>query len=102
MRQLVKVGLDEAIQAEHPLKNGCEVRIITEDGTLYRGRVEHAKGEPENMLTDAEFETKFRFMAGDILPEGQIAELVDRIGQLEALDDVGQLVRLTLPQPVAV
>ena len=72
LRQLVKVGLDEAIQAEHPLKNGCEVRIATEDGTQYKGRVEHAKGEPENMLTDAEFEAKFRYLVGDLLPDAQI------------------------------
>ncbi len=98
LRQLVKVGLDEEIQAQHPLKNGCEVRIHTADGALYRGRVEHAKGEPENMLTDAEFEAKFRHMSGDILPEMQTAELLDNINRLEYLDDVGDLVRLTLPQ----
>ena len=106
LRGLVKVGLDEAIQAEHPLKNGCEVRVRTADGGFYRGRVEHAKGEPENMLTDAEFEAKFHHMAGDILPATQAADLLDGIARLEYLDDVGDLVRLSLPQtmpePVAV
>ena len=97
LRQMVKVGLDEAIQAEHPRKNGCEVRVVTEDGRLYRGRVEHAKGEPQNMLTDAEFEAKFRYLVGDCLPDAQIRHLLDRCGKLEALDDVGDLVRLTLP-----
>jgi len=98
LRHLVKVGLDEAIQAEHPGKNGCEIRIQTDDGQHYRGRVEHAKGEPENMLTDAEFEAKFRHMAGDILPEGRVAELLECIGRLEQLEDVGELVQLTIPQ----
>ena len=97
LRQLVKVGLDEAIQAEHPLKNGCEVRIHTADGQLHRGRVEHAKGEPENMLTEAEFEAKFRHMAGDILPRAQSEELIDNIARLEYLDDVGHLTRLSVP-----
>ena len=101
LRQLVKVGLDEEIQNQHPLKNGCEVRIHTADGALYRGRVEHAKGEPENMLTDAEFEAKFRHMSGDILPETQTAQLLDNINRLEQLDDVGDLIRLSLPQPEA-
>ncbi|MCY4060893.1 MAG: MmgE/PrpD family protein [Chloroflexi bacterium] len=102
LRHLAKVGLDEEIQAEHPAKNGCEVRIITDDGQLYRGRVEHAKGEPENMLTDEEFEGKFRHMAGDILPEAQVVELLDGISRLEQLADVGELVRLSVPQKVAV
>lgn len=99
LRQLVKVGLDEDIQAGHPLTNGCEVRIITHDGALYRGRVEYAKGEPENMLTDAEFEEKFRYLVGDLLPAEQIARLLDTVARLERLDDVGELVRLTIPQP---
>ena len=73
LRQLVKVGLDDAIQAAHPIKNGCEVRIHTQAGDLLKGRVEYAKGEPENMLTDAEFETKFRYLAADMLPPGRSA-----------------------------
>ncbi|MCY4020265.1 MAG: MmgE/PrpD family protein [Chloroflexi bacterium] len=100
LRQLVKVGLDEAIQAEHPLKNGCEVRIATEDGTQYKGRVEHAKGEPENMLTEAEFESKFRYLVGDMLSDEQIGHLLDCCNRLEHLDDVSELLRLTVPQPM--
>ncbi len=102
LRQLVKVGLDEDIQAGHPLKNGCEVRITTNDGALYRGRVEYAKGEPENMLSDAEFEEKFRYLVGDMLPAEQIARLLDCVARLEYLDDVGELARLTVPERVAV
>ncbi|MCY3831388.1 MAG: MmgE/PrpD family protein [Chloroflexi bacterium] len=101
LRQLVKVGLDEKIQAGHPLTNGCEVRIATADGSLYRGRVEYAKGEPENMLTDIEFEEKFRYLVGDMLPDVQISHLLNRCGQLEDLADVSELVQLTIPQRVA-
>ena len=98
----MKVGLDEAIQAEHPLKNGCEVRIATADGTQYKGRVEHAKGEPENMLTDDEFETKFRYLVGDLLPDERIRDLLDCVNRLEHLDCVSELVQLTIPEKVAV
>ncbi len=98
LRQLVKVGLDEEIQAGHPLTNGCEVRIATEDGSQYKGRVEYAKGEPENMLTDIEFEEKFRYLVGQLLPPDQIANILDRVDQLEHLADVSELVQLTVPQ----
>lgn len=100
LRHLVKVGLDEAIQAEHPKKNGCEVRIATRSGKQYQGRVEYAKGEPENMLTDAEFEDKFRYLAGSLLPEGQIHQLVDCVRQLERLDDINELVQCAVPAKV--
>lgn len=102
LRQLVKVGLDEDIQAGHPLTNGCEVRITTHDGARFKGRVEYAKGEPENMLSDAEFEQKFRYLVGDLLPNEQIAALLDCTARLETLDDVSELVRLTVPEKVAV
>ena len=98
LRQLVKVGLDEEIQAGHPLTNGCEVRIATKDGSQHKGRVEYAKGEPENMLTNIEFEEKFRYLVGQLLPPDQIANILDRVDQLEDLADVGELVQLTVPQ----
>ncbi|MEM7112481.1 MAG: MmgE/PrpD family protein [Chloroflexota bacterium] len=97
LRHLVKVGLDEAIMADYPNKNGCEVRITTRDGQLYKGRVEHAKGEPENMLSDAEFASKFRYLVDDLLSEERIADIMATAGDLESLDDVGDLVRLTYP-----
>ncbi len=100
LRQLVKVGMDEAIQANHPLTNGCEVRINTQDGKQYQGRVEYAKGEPENMLTDAEFEDKFRYLVADMLPPMQVDQLLDGVSQLEYLDDVSELLRLTVPERV--
>ncbi len=102
LRQLVKVGLDEAIQAAHPIKNGCEVRIHTQAGELLKGRVEYAKGEPENMLSDAEFEAKFRYLVADMLPLGQINAILDGCAALEHLDDVGKLAQLTVPERVPV
>ena len=95
LRKLVKVGLDEAIEAEHPRKNGCEVRITTHDNQHYKGRVEYAKGEPENMLTDDEFEHKFRYLVGDLLPEERILAIMETTSYLEELEDLSKLVQLT-------
>ena len=87
----------KAIQSEYPRKNGCEVRITTNDGQQYMGRVEHAKGEPENMLTDSEFEQKFRYLVDGLLSEAQISTLMNTIYQLESLEDVGEINRMTVP-----
>ena len=93
LRRLVKIGLDEELVAAN--RNGCEVRVTTRDGGQYRGRVEYALGEPENMLTEVEFESKFRYLVGDLLPEERIVEFIDACARLEELDDVGRLLRLT-------
>lgn len=98
LRNLVQVGLDEEIESAYPNKNGCEVRLYTTNGDAYTGRVDHAKGEPENMLTDEEFEEKFRYLVGDLLPAQRIDQILEATGRLEHLDDVGELVRLTVPE----
>jgi len=93
LRRRVKVGLEEGL--EKAGRNGCEVRITMNDGRKYRGRVEYARGEPENMMSDVEFEGKFRKLAGDLLPEESIVALIDACARLEDLEDVGRLVQLT-------
>jgi 2-methylcitrate dehydratase PrpD len=93
LRRLVKIGLDEKLVAAD--SNGCEVRVTTRDGGQYRGRVEYALGEPENMLSAAQFEGKLRYLNGDLLPENRITALIDACNRLEELDDVGELLRLT-------
>ena len=93
LRRLVKIGLDEELVAAD--SNGCEVRVTTRDGGQYRGRVEYALGEPENMMSAAQFEGKLRYLNGNLLPEARIIALIDACNRLEELDDVGELLRLT-------
>ncbi len=94
---LVKVVLDEEIEAGYPATNGCMVTVTTADGRLYRGRVDYAKGEPENMLSDDELAQKFRRVAGGLLPASQRDALLDAAKSLATLDDVGELARLATP-----
>ncbi len=97
LRQLVKVGLADAKLTDG---NCCEVRIKTNDGKQYLERVAYAKGEPENMLTDAEFEQKLRYLVGNLLPDQRIKELIGLAERLETLQDVGELVGLTRRESV--
>ena len=56
-------------------------------------RVEHAKGQPQNPLTDAELETKFRDCAARALPGDQVDGLLAAVRELEAVADVSALGR---------
>lgn len=92
---IAAVELDEELEAEYPKKNGCVVHVTTKDGRHFTGRVDQAKGEPENMLTDEEFERKFRYLAGDLLPPARLERIIQMTLNLDRLDDVGDLVRAT-------
>jgi len=95
LRGLVTVGLDDAAVAEFPDKHGCTVTLTLHDGTSLQKRVLDAKGDPDNMLSDAEFEQKFNTLIGNLLPRSQIERLIEHVSRLETLEDVGALVLLT-------
>jgi 2-methylcitrate dehydratase PrpD len=88
------LAVDERIQSHYPDWNGCVVRVTLQDGRTIESRLDHAKGEPENMLTDDEFDAKLRFAVGGLLPEAQLRNLVSAVAALEDVADVGTLLRL--------
>ena len=93
---MTRVYLDDEIQSSYPAKNGCVVKVTTRDGVVHTGRVDYAKGEPENMLTDSELEAKFRRLVGELLPESQTVRLIQACSRLEVLADVVDLVKMTV------
>ncbi len=95
LMKLTTTYVDEEIEAAYPAKNGTVVRVTTKDGRVHEGRVEYAKGEPENMLSEAEFETKFRRLVGSLLGAPRVEAILAACARFEDLDDVGELVRLT-------
>lgn len=95
LRSLVTVRVDPEIDANYPRAAGAVVRVITEDGTSYEGRVRHAKGEPENTMTHAEQEAKFRRVVDHYLPEDQITQILQLTSELEDLSDLRGLMQLT-------
>ncbi|MBI1295662.1 hypothetical protein GC175_11980 [bacterium] len=94
---LVRTYVDPEIDAAHPQKNGCVVRVTLRDGTRLEGRIEYAKGEPENMLTTDELYSKFRRVVGSLLTPAQIEEIFDLVDHLDQLDDITPLLRMTVP-----
>ena len=68
-----------------------EVTITLTDGRRLQRRVAQAKGQPKNPLTDAELSAKFRDCAARVLPSGQVDVVVETVGRLETLPEVGVL-----------
>jgi 2-methylcitrate dehydratase PrpD len=71
-----------------------EVTIALADGTRRVRRVEQAKGQPRNPLSDAELEVKFRDAAGRVLPADKVEAVLAQVNALDSVSDVGTLARL--------
>jgi 2-methylcitrate dehydratase PrpD len=71
-----------------------EVTVKLADGRTLVRRVDQAKGQPRNPLTDAELDVKFRDAAGRVLPADRVAALLAAVQTLETVPDVRAIGRL--------
>ena len=71
-----------------------DVTVALKDGTKLQRRVDQAKGQPGNPLTDGELEVKFRDAAGHALQKDRIEALLAALNRLETVPDVSAIARL--------
>jgi 2-methylcitrate dehydratase len=74
----------------------CRVTVTTKQGARHAASVEYHRGHWKNPMTDAEVEAKFRKLAGHVLPPARVDALAECLWRLEALPDVGELMKLTV------
>jgi 2-methylcitrate dehydratase PrpD len=72
----------------------CVVEAQTVDGRTVNVRCDHPRGSPENPLSRAQIEEKFRVYAKGVLPATVIEEAVDANAHLENLKSVRRLMDL--------
>jgi 2-methylcitrate dehydratase PrpD len=77
-----------------PALAGPETRAEIElsDGRMLATHCREPRGAPENPLTRAQIEEKFRTYARDRLPETRIAQIIDMVYGLEALPSARSLI----------
>jgi 2-methylcitrate dehydratase PrpD len=64
---------------------------IETDGTTLSARCDFPRGSPENPLSRAQIESKFRTYADGVLSPSAIAGVIDAVNNLENLGSVRQL-----------
>lgn len=89
LRKKVTVIEDPAMPAFH-----IRLRVETTDGRTIDHAVTAQKGGPKNPLTWEEMAAKFTGNAEIVLTRARAAELVERIGRLDAEADVADLLKL--------
>lgn len=76
-------------------QDATQIALVLKDGRSYTEAVTHATGAPENPMTDAQLEAKFRALAGDVLPGRRANRLLALLWDMDKVTDVRGLVALT-------
>lgn len=88
----VKWELDPEAEAVYPEYYPATVIVKMIDGSEYRSHVDYAKGDPENPVSFAEAEEKFRSLASASLENNKMDHIVDYVKRLEELETLDQLI----------
>jgi 2-methylcitrate dehydratase len=70
--------------------------ITTVDGRKFTKRVDYPRGHAKNPMSDEEVIYKFKRMAQKWMDESEIQLLIEKVYELEKLDDVSELMQLTV------
>jgi 2-methylcitrate dehydratase len=90
----IKVVADPEIDGLFPAVKRAIVRITTTGGASYEEQVDHAKGRPQNPMSDDEIVAKFSANAAEVLtPEGQ-DRVIEATWALEDLADIGDYMQM--------
>ena len=90
LRDKIRATVDASVA-----EDAAEVTVTLRDGRSITESVAHATGAPENPMTDAQLEQKFRTMAHRVLSKSQAAELLAALWALDTADDVTGVMALT-------
>lgn len=91
LMSVLDVEIDPKIDAEFrrdPMKWAAEVSVETVGGEIFREYVPYPKGDPQNPLSYAETEAKFRDVAAPLLPPGMADRLLGIAANLDAVPDI--------------
>jgi len=90
----IKVVADPEIDALFPGVKRARVTISDQNGNSHTAQVDHAKGSPQNPLSDEEIAAKFRANAAGVLDKKAQDKVIDLTWRFDELDNVGEYLGL--------
>ena len=94
MRSRVQAIPDTAVD-----EDSVHVTLLMKDGSRIERFLEASLGNLKRPLSDAQIEEKFRDQVS-VLNPGRVESIIAQCRKIDALDNVGDLVRLTVPDTV--
>ncbi len=92
----VKVVANDEFEKAFPAKQCTRVTITTTDGRKLTHARDVPKGDPRDPMTIEDLQVKFGALAEPIMTDKRRAELKEAVFTLDAIDDVGTLMALTV------
>ena len=75
----------------------AEVDVLLTDGRSFRRRVEWMHGHPANPMTVLDATRKLELCSSNLLSPTQLGRLINMIGDIHSLPDIGLLTKVTAP-----
>jgi 2-methylcitrate dehydratase PrpD len=91
--KLVRFAAEQVEVISDPTLAGTQALVEAEtvDGSTFSVRCDNPLGAPENPLSRAQVEGKFRTYAETIMPDSRIEEVIGIVSQLEELESTRRL-----------
>lgn len=90
----VKMEIDPEVDREFPAKRAARVTIKLKNGATYQDKVDYCKGLPQNPMSRAEFEEKYRGLAMAVADKDRTEEILKVVYALEKQKNVSALISL--------
>lgn len=90
----IKVVADPEIDDMFPGVKRARVSITTNAGETHIAQVDHAKGSPNNPMSDEEIVSKFRANAEGVLDKARQDEVIDATWRFDELKEIGEYMKL--------
>lgn len=91
---LVKIEVDEEIQKLYPNPRSMIVEIWDRKGNMASARIDHAKGDPENPMSDDELFGKFLDITGGVISRERAEEIISAAMAIHTREEIGSFAEL--------
>jgi 2-methylcitrate dehydratase len=92
----IKVIADPEIDALFPGVKRARVQITTTAGDQHRAQVDHAKGSPQNPMSDQEIIAKFQANSSQVLSEERQAQVIAATWGFDKIENIGDYMQLLI------
>ena len=90
----IKVRETEECNNNFPESNSFRIEVKMKNGEIVKAGIDHAKGDPQNPMTDEEIVTKFQRLCAPVISTQQVEQALGRLWHLDEMRDMSEVSRL--------